>query len=87
MATRHRADVDFWKCYAALPPTVKEQADKAFELLKQDPQHPSLRFKRVGRKWSARVNKGYRAIAIDTDDGLLWTWIGGHDDYMREIGK
>lgn len=68
---RHRADVDFWSAYAALPEAVREQADKAFELLRSDPHHPSLRFKKVGSKWSARVSRRYRALAIETDDGLL----------------
>lgn len=87
MAIRHRADADFWKLYEALPKRIRERADKAFALLKQDPQHPSLHFKKVGKKWSARVDRGYRAIAIETDDGLLWTWIGSHDGYLREIGS
>ena len=84
---RHRADADFWGLYHALPEQTRERADKAFALLKENPQHPSLRFKKVGTKWSARVDRQYRALAIETDDGLLWTWIGSHDDYIREIGS
>jgi phage shock protein E len=56
-------------------------ADKSFELLKADPRHPSLRYKRVGNFWSARVGLHYRALAIDIEDGVLWFWIGNHDDY------
>jgi hypothetical protein len=85
MANRHRADADFWKHYDALPREVRQRADKAVELLRQNPQHPSPRFKKVGKKWSARVDRGYRAIAVETDEGLIWTWIGSHDEYMREI--
>jgi hypothetical protein len=82
---RHRADADFWGAYHALPEHVRKQADKAFELLKQNPQHPSLPFKKVGSKWSVRVARKYRALAIEMDDGLLWTWIGSHDDYKKMI--
>lgn len=82
---RHRADHEFWQRYQVLPENVRLRADKAFELLKQNPRHPSLRFKKVGMKWSVRVDRGYRALAIETDDGLLWIWIGSHDDYQREI--
>lgn len=32
----------FWKCYDALPESVQKNADKCYELLKQDPSHPSL---------------------------------------------
>ena len=66
---------------------MQQRADKAFQLLKQDLQHPSVQFKKVGTKWSARVDRGYRALAIATDDGFLWFWIGTHDEYMREIRK
>ena len=83
---RHRAYADFRKNYDAFPKRVRERADKTFELLKQNPRHPSLHFKTVGEKWSARVDQGCRARAIETEDGLLWTWIGSHDDYMHEIG-
>nr|WP_249788583.1 hypothetical protein [Bradyrhizobium sp. G127] len=56
-------------------------ADRNFALLKSDPRHPSLHFKQVGRYYSARVGLRYRALAVETDDGLLWFWIGSHADY------
>ncbi len=87
MTLRHRADADFWALYQALPTAVQRRADKAFQLLKQDLQHPSVQFKKVGTKWSARVDRGYRAPAISTDDGFLWFWIGTRDDDMRENHK
>ena len=76
---RHRPDADFWQLYEALPSDVRERADKAYELLKNSPHPPSLRFKKAGTKWSARIDRGYRALAVETDDGLLWIWIGSHD--------
>jgi hypothetical protein len=63
----------------------KAQADANFALLKRDPRHPSLQFKKVGRYWSARVGLRYRALAIETDDVYLWFWIGSHADYDRLI--
>jgi len=56
-----------------------------FELLKLNPAHPSLQFKQVGRYWSARINRGFRALALVVDDGYLWFWIGSHDDYEAMI--
>ncbi len=82
---RHRADADFWAAYEVLPEHVREQADRAYKLLKDNPQLPSLHFKKVGSLWSARVGRKYRALAIETDDGFLWTWIGTHDEYERQI--
>jgi hypothetical protein len=82
---RHQADEDFWEVYHALPDHVRRQADKAFALLKQNPNHPSLHFKKIGRRWSARVGRRYRALALEVEEGFLWYWIGSHNDYDRLI--
>lgn len=82
----HHAGPAFWKAYEALPAGVREVADRSFALLESNPQHPSLRFKKVGNYWSARVGKGHRALAVEVPDGLLWFWIGTHDEYDRLIG-
>jgi len=58
-------------------------ADKAFELLKADPRHPSLHFKKVTRYWSARVGLHYQTIGVNVSDGILWFWIGTHADYDK----
>jgi len=65
---------------------VQSLADKAFALLKTDPRHPSLHFKKVDRFWSARVGIQYRALGVDMTDGVLWFWIGSHADYDRPVG-
>jgi hypothetical protein len=44
----HHASSSFWKCYDTLPQNIQDQADKNFELLKSDPRHPSLHFKKSG---------------------------------------
>jgi hypothetical protein len=44
----HHATSSFWDCYDRLPPAIQHLADKNYELLKLDPDHPSLRFKKVG---------------------------------------
>jgi hypothetical protein len=78
---RHFASPKFWEAYESLPEKVRELADKSFRLLKQNPQHPSLHFKRVGRLWSVRVGLHYRALAVPVDADLVWFWIGSHADY------
>jgi hypothetical protein len=82
----HHASPDFWACYRALPEEARKLADQAYKRLKQDPQYPSLHFKKVGRFWSARVSGGYRALAVEAADGLVWFWIGTHADYDKLIG-
>ena len=83
---RHFAGRKFWDAYQALPESVRALADKNFALLKADPRHPSLHLKKVGDYWSVRVGLGYRALAVEVDDGLLWFWIGSHKRYDELIG-
>jgi len=82
----HYASGAFWHCYRQLPEEVRALADKKFELLRADPSHPSLHFKKVGRFRAARVGLKYRTLAVEIDNGLLWFWIGKHDEYERIIG-
>jgi hypothetical protein len=86
----HRAAADFWQAYAALTEEIRRQADRQFALLKANPQHPTLRFKKIGKRqgqevWSARVTLNYRALAIKRGDGYLWFWIGDHTTYESLI--
>ena len=79
---RHRASPEFWSLYENLPEQVKKLADKNFELLKINPRHPSLHFKRVKALWSVRVGEHYRVLGIDDEpDGIYWIWIGTHAEY------
>lgn len=77
----HRTTRRFWAYYSQLPQETRELADRCYDLLKKDPHHPSLRLKKVGPYWSARVGLHYRAVAREADDGLIWIWIGTHSDY------
>jgi hypothetical protein len=78
---RHFASPAFWEAYARLPDSVRALADKNYALLKENPQHPSLHFKKTGRYWSARVGLRHRALAVETDGDLVWFWVGSHADY------
>ncbi|HYY99081.1 MAG TPA: hypothetical protein VE642_10845 [Pyrinomonadaceae bacterium] len=66
-----------------LPADVRDLADKNFQLLKADPRHPSLRFKKIDRLWSVRVGAHYRALGLDRPEGVVWLWIGSHADYDK----
>lgn len=77
----HKATARFWACFYALPEQVQKIAQKNYELLKENPRHPSLRFKKVGKLWSARVGCNHRALAMEDDDGYVWVWIGTHEEY------
>jgi len=80
---KHAASSRFWGCYAALPKDIQALADKSYDLLENDPKHPSLHFKKLGEFWSARVGLHHRPLAIEVEDGLLWVWIGTHAEYDK----
>lgn len=84
---KHFASPAFWGRYHTLPSTVKRLADKNFELLKANPRHPSLRFKKIGTLWSARVGDHYRALGVDVEGGIVWFWIGTHAEYDKIIAR
>jgi len=82
----HYASPEFWRLYRALPAEIRDLADRAYELLKAKPRHPSLHLKRVGDFWSVRVGLHYRALGVEDGGGISWFWIGTHADYDALIG-
>jgi hypothetical protein len=81
----HRASSKFWRHFADLSPELQELARANYALLKDNPHHPSLHFKRVKSYWSVRVGADHRALGVDSPAGILWFWIGTHDEYDRLI--
>lgn len=81
----HILNEDFWGFCAKLPRDVQRRIPQKFELLRQNPRHPSLHFKKVGDHWSIRICKGYRAVARRENNTFVWFWAGKHDEYMRRI--
>ncbi|MXY21389.1 MAG: hypothetical protein F4Y49_08645 [Dehalococcoidia bacterium] len=79
----HRTNLRFWRHFDRLSESVQEVARENYELLKSNPRHPSLRFGKVGRYWSVRVGSAHRALAEEDSEGLVWFWIGDHDEYER----
>jgi hypothetical protein len=86
----HRATSQFWQHYHTLQPHIRSSADKQFSLLKGNPQHRSLQFKKIGERrgeeiYSARVTSSHRALAFKRPYGFLWFWIGDHETYENFI--
>lgn len=82
---RHFTTSRFWDAYDRLPAFVKKVADENYQLLKIDPFHPSLHFKKIGRLWSVRVGIKYRALGVQEGEAVVWFWIGTHSDYDKLI--
>jgi hypothetical protein len=83
---KHYASSRFWALYSALPNQVREIADRNYELLRTNPHHPSLHFKRIADFWSVRVGLHHRALGIEVEDGIMWVWIGTHGEYDKIVG-
>ena len=82
---RHRAARSFWKCYESFPAHIQKSADEKYRLLKADPNHTSLQFKKVGKVWSVRISGDYRALAYYDGEDYIWFWAGTHNDYDKKI--
>ena len=80
----------FWDAYRLLPNHVKQHAKNAYFLFQGNPNHPSLNFKRVGRRhpvYSVRVSAGYRALGVMEQNDIIWFWIGSHQEYDRLLRR
>ena len=74
----------FWRAHERLAPSVKARARLAYQLFAQNPDHPSLRFKRLqgsGDIWSVRINDQDRAVGVRNGNTIEWIWIGTHNEF------
>lgn len=87
---RHLTLPRFWKYYQELPKEIQILANKNYEILKTNPFHPSLHLKKIGRRrqlWSVRVGDSYRALGLEKPEGIVWFWIGTHEEYEKILKK
>ena len=78
----------FISSFSRLPEHIKRSARRNYQVWLKDPNHPSIQFKRVGRKrevYSVRVGIGWRALGVKDHDVVVWFWIGSHAEYDRLI--
>jgi hypothetical protein len=64
-----------------LPGEVRKIADKQYRLWLENLSHASIKFKKVGRFWSARITDAYRSVGVKDEDAIVWFWIGTHAEY------
>lgn len=87
---KSRTTAQFRKAFAELPEQVQQQTREAYRRFKQDPSHPSLRFKKVHPElpiYSARIGKSYRAVGQLDLDTVIWFWVGSHADYNKLLSQ
>jgi hypothetical protein len=81
---------EYWKAFEELPSEARELARDAYRLWKANPNHPSLRFKRLHKKlpvYSVRVGLHWRAMGVLRGDLMIWFWIGSHAGYDRLLSQ
>ncbi|HVS72181.1 MAG TPA: hypothetical protein VHQ47_13075 [Phycisphaerae bacterium] len=86
---KSRVRPSFWRSYEKLDGRTREAARRAYALFAKSPEHPSLRFKKLGgyeRVWSVRINEQYRAIGERDGDTIYWSWIGTHNEFDSLFG-
>lgn len=76
---------EFRRLYFALELAVRQQTRQAYRLWRNQPDHPALCFARKGYYWSARINRGHRALERLHEGRMIWFWIGSHDAYERPL--
>jgi hypothetical protein len=76
----------FWRAYERLDAEVQAQARFAYAKFNADPNHPSLRFKKLNgssNRWSVRVSDQYRSVGLREGDTMRWFWIGTHNEFDK----
>ena len=84
-----RTTREFRNSFASLPNDVRRQAQRAYRLFRNDPRHPSLRFKKVDEEsnvYSVRIGLGCRALGVMEGSIVVWFWIGTHTECDRLLG-
>ena len=67
----------------------RKAARRAYAMFAQNPDHPALRFKKLGgcdRVWSVRINEQYRAIGERQGATIIWVWVGTHNEFDNLFG-
>ena len=74
----------FRRAFAQLPARIQREARQSYRHFRDDPQHPSLRFKQLPPHddiWSVRVTESCRAPGQRSGETIIWFFIGTHAEY------
>ena len=83
---RSRTTRKFRALFESLPKAIQDKAKAAYDLWSENPDHRSLRFKKVHSSlpvYSVRIDLDWRAVGILNGDAVVWFSIGSHAEYER----
>jgi hypothetical protein len=84
-----KATPSFWRALSLISSADRQNARRAYRLFANNPDHNSLRFKKLAGHddlWSARVSRRVRAVAQRSGDTVIWVWIGSHNEFDKLFG-
>lgn len=80
----------YWQNFDDLPADIRKLAESNYALWKENPNHPSLRFKQIHPTeliFSFRVGMQHRAVGAQVDEGkIAWFWLGSFQHFRDIIG-
>ena len=78
----------FRSLFAAAVPECQARIRSAYRLWRENPAHPSLRFKKVHHRlpiYSVRVDLNWRAVGVLEGETMLWFWVGPLGKYESPL--
>ncbi len=81
----------FKRDFQRLPEPIKHRTEAALRLLLSNPQHPSLRVKKVRREiikgysniFEGRITRDYRFFFLIETDAYILLRCGRHEEYLK----
>jgi len=76
--------------YKALRPDAQPRFDTVARVCTANPEHPSLRFKKVHASlpiYAVRIDHDWRAVGVLRKGGMVWFWIGSHGEYENLLSR
>jgi hypothetical protein len=80
----------FRELLEAAPLNVRGKAKSAYRVWAENPDHPSLRFKKVHPSlpiYSVRIDLDWRAVGVQREGRMVWFWIGPHSEYEKLLTR
>ena len=80
----------FRQLLSAAPEQVQLKADQVYRQWSVNPEHPSLRYKKVHASlpvYSVRIDRNWRAVGVLREETVIWFWIGAHNEYEKLLGN
>ena len=75
---------------SAAPQPIQLKANACYALWLENPDHPSLRFKKVHQTlpiYSVRIDLNWRTVGTLQKDMMIWFWVGSHRDYEKLLSQ